>query len=387
MKILRVEFENLSHFEGGKFKVDFFATDRVLSGNNLYKISKPVHTHNTIGFIGLNATGKTTALRLIKIALNVTINNADLNSLGITNIIQDGTIMRVTFFHNKVFYQLESVIGNHKELGTTVKSGYYYKEEILSSKTKSQVQTRADLNEFNEPMIIRSKLTPSEKNYLDDGKSVIAPVIKGNDCFVGDNLFFNYINVMNTFGTTPAPIIELFDESIEILSLEGNDGDKDWKWNLKFKQDSRKYNSTDPILLNRLVSTGTIRGQGLISMAIEALRTGGYLIIDELEMHLNKEIVRFILSLFKERRTNPNGACLVFTTHYAEVLDFAVFDRKDNLYVTRKTEGLLSATNFSAQCTRNDFKKSELILSNALSGTAPKYNAIQRLRDFVCESL
>ena len=122
-------------------------------------------------------------------------------------------------------------------------------------------------------------------------------------------------------------------------------------------------------------------------MAVEVLRTGGYLIVDELEMHLNKEIVRVILSLFSERQTNPKGACLIFSTHYAEILDFALLNRKDNIYITRKINGLLSVNKFSTEFARNDFKKSEIILSNALTGTAPKYNAIQRLRDFVCKSL
>lgn len=383
MKIIKVEFENLSHFEKGRFQVDFFATDKVFPENNLYKITKSVSTQNTIGFTGLNATGKTTALRLLKIALNVVINNADLNSLGVTNMVQDETVMKVTFFHANIFYQLESVIGVHKT-ETAQKPQYYYKEEILRSKNKSEVISRAKLQEFNTVNLERSKLPQSEKKYLDEGKSIVGPIVKDNNCFVGDNLFFNYINVLSTFGTTPAPVINLFDESIEQLSMEGGEI---LKWKLKFKQEESTYHSGDLILLNLLVSTGTIRGQGLILTALNALKTGGYLILDELEMHLNKEIVRVILSLFKDRTTNPKGACLIFSTHYAEIFDFAVLNRKDNIYITRKVEGKLSAGKFSAEVPRNDFKKSAVILSNALTGTAPKYDAIKRLREFICKNL
>ena len=193
---------------------------------------------------------------------------------------------------------------------------------------------------------------------------------------------------MDTLGVTPPPIVELFDDSIEQLSTEPVPNTKsDTRWNLKFKKENITYNATDPLALNLLISTGTICGQGLIWRSIDALHSGGYLIIDELEIHLNKEIVRVILSLFKDSRTNPNGACLIFSTHYAEILDFAILDRKDNIYITRKTDGLLSVSKFSNEFTRNDFKKSEIILSNALTGTAPSYDSIQRLRDFICKSL
>ena len=381
MKILCVEFENLNHFEDGKFRIDFFATDRVFDTSNVYKVFKNIYTQKIISFIGLNAAGKTTALRLLNIAINVVVYNIDLNQLKTPNMIQDGSVMRVTFFHNEEIHQLESVIGY-------TGGKYYYREEILRSKVKSKIQSRAGLTEFNEVNLVRSRLSSSEKKYLDDGKSIIAPVVKDNGCYVADNLFFNYVNIMNTFGETPAPIIELFDESIERLSTESiTVGKKEFQWNLKFKNDDLTYNATEPIALNFLISTGTIRGQGLVSLAIEVLRTGGYLIIDELEMHLNKEIVRVILSLFNDRRTNPKGACLIFSTHYVEILDFALLDRKDNIYITRKFDGLLSVGKFSDEFKRNDFKKSEVIFSNALTGTAPKYETIQRLRDFVCKSL
>ena len=55
MKILCVEFENLKYFENGKFKVDFFAVDRVFADSEMFKISNCAVNQNVIGFIGLNA--------------------------------------------------------------------------------------------------------------------------------------------------------------------------------------------------------------------------------------------------------------------------------------------------------------------------------------------
>lgn len=385
LRIICVEFENLNHFDTGKFKVDFFATDRVFDKSELYKISNSISTQNVIGFVGLNATGKTTALRLLKIALNIVIYNTSLNALNINDMVGDGTLIRTIFLYDGFYYQLESTIG----INTTHKvTPFYYRDETLRLKKFSTVKSRNDLLDFKNSHIVevqeRSKLATEIKNYLDDDKSFINPIIKSNGSYVVDNLWLNYVNVATTLGKTPSSILEIFDDSIESLSIK-NIPDKSAEWKLKFKDNDIVYKASEPIALNLIISTGTIRGQGLIQNAIETLKKGGYLIIDELEMHLNKELVKVILGLFKSKQTNPYGACLMFSTHYPEILD--TLDRKDNIYITRKVNRLLSVRKLSDEFKRNDFKKSDIILSNTLSGTAPKYESIQKLRDYICELL
>ena len=292
LKIICVEFENLNHFDKGKFKVDLFATDRVFNKSELYKISGSAYTQNVIGFIGLNATGKTTALRLLKIALNIIIHNAPLNALNINDMIKDGTIIRTVFFYGDAYYQLESTIGIDAD--NKVKPFYYR----AKSKKFDTVKSRNELLNFESTRNVdvqeRSELDSEIKNYLDDDKSFINPIIKSNGIYLFDNLWLNYVNIANTSGETPSDILEIFDDSIESLSIK-NMPDKSAEWKLKFKGDNVFYKASEPIALNLLLSTGTIRGQGLIQNAIEALKKGGYLIIDELEMHLNKELVKVIL--------------------------------------------------------------------------------------------
>ena len=98
IKNLDVQIENLKYFENGKFKVDFFAVDRVFADSEMFKISNCAVNQNVIGFIGLNASGKTTALRLLKTALNIIIYNTALNLLGLNDMIGEDTIIRITFF-------------------------------------------------------------------------------------------------------------------------------------------------------------------------------------------------------------------------------------------------------------------------------------------------
>ena len=177
LRIVCVEFENLEHFENGRFKVDFVATDRVLKNNNLCSIAGNIFSQPLIGFVGLNATGKTTVLRLLKIALSVVIYNNDLTELCYSNrMIGDGLLMRVTFFYRGFYYQLESQIENKRFADGRLK--FYYSEEVLKSKNVLTVKSRKDLLNFSEEVCseikIRSELQKEKADYLDDSKSISA---------------------------------------------------------------------------------------------------------------------------------------------------------------------------------------------------------------------
>ncbi len=75
-----------------------------------------------------------------------------------------------------------------------------------------------------------------------------------------------------------------------------------------------------------------------IAPAIESvLAGGGILLVDEIERELHPMLVDFIVSKFQSKRTNPNGAQLVFTTHNTELLNMELL-RKDQLYFVDKSQ-------------------------------------------------
>ena len=384
MKILRVEFENLAHFLDGKCVVDLVATDRVLDGNGLHTVENGIKTQNAIAFVGLNATGKTSVLRLLRAAMQSLLHKADINPLfSSSEMIHDGTILRIVFFHQDAYFLLESEIGIREERGFRYA---YYKDEWLYEKRKSRVRARKDLFNFKldaEIVKVRSELDDNVQSYLKDSISIAVSIAKDTDTCALDFLELNYVNLVSSVGSTPIEILNVFDESIEELVVELQGDDINCK--VRFKDNAKVYETKNMLALNQIISAGTIKGQGLLQKAIIALQKGGYLLVDELEAHLNKELVHVIIELFKSPQTNPNGACLIFSTHYAEILDF--MDRKDNIYITRKRDGMLSATKYADDCRRNDIKKSDVILSNALKGTAPSYEKIQRMRDAICAIL
>ena len=107
------------------------------------------------------------------------------------------------------------------------------------------------------------------------------------------------------------------------------------------------------------------------------LKNGGYMIIDEIENHFNKEIVTTLIRFFMDTRINKNGASLIFSTHYPELLD--EYDRNDSIFITRNRNGI-TAENLSNILKRNDIKKSDAYQSGFLDGTTPAYEAYLQLK-------
>ena len=131
-----------------------------------------------------------------------------------------------------------------------------------------------------------------------------------------------------------------------------------------------------------LLSSGTIKGLTVLPGIIRALKLGGYVFIDEIENHFNKKIIEWFFSLFTDTRTNPHGACLVFSTHYPEILDS--FKRKDNIYITcRDKENYCECVKYSDFIKRNALLKSKVILENVITGTAPRYQDLENGRKWI----
>lgn len=55
------------------------------------------------------------------------------------------------------------------------------------------------------------------------------------------------------------------------------------------------------------------------------------MIIDELDAKLHPKLLRYVISLFKNRKVNRNGAQLLFTTHDMATMKNTVF-RRDEIW-------------------------------------------------------
>ena len=82
-------------------------------------------------------------------------------------------------------------------------------------------------------------------------------------------------------------------------------------------------------------SEGTIKYFSLAYPIIDALDNGKRVIIDELDSKLHPLLVKRIVALFNDAKTNPNGAQLLFTAHDTFLLSAGLF-RRDQVWFTQK---------------------------------------------------
>lgn len=67
-------------------------------------------------------------------------------------------------------------------------------------------------------------------------------------------------------------------------------------------------------------SSGTLTWLTIVWHALTILRSGGVLLVDELDASLHPGLVRYIVELFVSKRTNLKSAQLIFTTHDVTLL-------------------------------------------------------------------
>lgn len=383
VNVLRIRFDNLLLYKNGALEINFCAKDRVSKKEQVFEIMKGVYTQKVLSFVGINASGKTSSLKLINFALTIIIDNENLN-VDTPDVIKDGTSVTANFIYNDELVEWNAVIGKKGSDKTDDKKyiRFYYKEETLKVKPIKRIKTKKDMFVFDKKCqkVKRSELKNNDLKYMKDGDSILLGTTRENDSIVSQLISYTNVNLFLASGKQPSEIIDAFDPSIESFSC---DGKEDIHYKVTFKNKELAERIADPIELNNIVSSGTIKGQNIMKNVIYVLHNGGYLIVDELENHLNKEIVKMIIDIFKNKKTNPLGACLIFSTHYIELLDF--IDRKDNIYIARKKDDFfIDILNYAEQCKRADVKKSDVIFSNLIKGTAPQYENITQLKEYLC---
>jgi AAA15 family ATPase/GTPase len=102
----------------------------------------------------------------------------------------------------------------------------------------------------------------------------------------------------------------------------------------QYDDEGREVNNV-AFSFNRNESEGTIKYFSLAYPIIDALDNGKRVVIDELDSRLHPLLVKRIIALFNDARTNPKGAQLLFTAHDTYLLSAGLFHR-DQVWFTQK---------------------------------------------------
>ncbi|RHQ58692.1 ATP-binding protein [Firmicutes bacterium AF25-13AC] len=376
MKILRITAQGLPLFKED-LDICFYAQQRVSEDdkNNLYNMIENYYLHSACAFIGINASGKTSVLKVVNLALSI-IKNEPINHAETKSILggaKKATICTYFYDKHKHVCCLETEITAKKS-----KTGEYIYSiisERLWEKPIGSVRSKKYLTDFAgmKPTAIRNQ----DEIYLpDDVSFIIAHNKKVNDTVeVFSLLSYTNINVLPFTEDIPLEVIAFLDPTIEKLCFEQVEGKIFIHLKFKNEEEIILNNALD---LEQYLSSGTIKGIITFSMVKEVLQSGGYLLVDEIENHFNKEIVTTLVRFFMDSRFNQNGGILIFTTHYPELLD--EYDRNDGIYIVRNCNGI-TVENLSYILTRNDIKRSYAYQSGFLEGTTPTYEAYIRLKE------
>lgn len=382
MKVLRIVANGLPLFKQGLDLV-FYAQQRVCDEDkeSLFSLGQNMYLHMANAFIGINASGKTSVLKVIQLALSI-LNNEPINHVEAKTILgaTPKAIFNIFFLDKEQnICCLETEIASRK--GKSGEYTYYILNEKLWEKPLQSVKSKKYLTDFSEmtPVSVRNA---DELFLSDDVSFVIAHNKKANDSLdICSLLSYTNVNVLPFTEDIPVDVIAFLDPTIEKLCFERNETKQ--LIHLKFyDEDEMVLNNAQE--LERYLSSGTIKGIVTFSMVKEVLRSGGYLLVDEIENHFNKEIVMTLIRFFMDARLNKKGGVLIFTTHYPEILD--EYDRNDAINIVRNRKGI-TVDNLSNILKRNDIKKSDAYQSGFLEGTTPAYEAYIRLKKSLSASV
>ena len=383
MKLLRITAEGLPLFKE-KLDLTFYAQQRISEEQKsiLYPLFSNIYLNSATGFIGINASGKTSVLRVILLALEI-INNEPINHIETRDILGDVKEVKLNmyFFLEKTneICRLETIITSQKSKSEGI--NYSIVSEALWTKGVDEVTTRKAMLDFErrEPIMVRS----SREDFLSGDVSImIARNKKTKEHMRIVNLLkYTNENILPFSEDVPTEVITFLDPTIERLHFDENDNKT--LIHLKFKG-KEEILLNNPVELNNYLSSGTIKGMITFTLAQEVLQKGGYIVVDEVENHFNKEIVTTLMRFFMDSKLNKNGGTLIFSTHYPELLD--EYDRNDSIFITRNHNGI-TVENLTNILKRNDIKKSDAYQSGFLEGTTPTYEAYMQLKKSIAAFL
>lgn len=373
----------------------------------LITVSPKLMLNRTIGIVGINATGKTTLMDIFQGLQDLYLLDLSIDQTTLNTVLRGDDIIQITAdlidivpnSDNQVKYRVKTTLKKHKAeqiegnpIATdrinewTISDEEVYSKIILSSDSRTSffdIDSQKNLREK------RSELDENQRKLLSNKDSIFRAIDRSHvvaPVFSTTNITNR--NVAKTFAdSTPVQILRYLDSSVEYFNHQTNAEGKTISYTLKFIDEKEEIVLSKFSEVSKYLSSGTVRGITLFYEILNALRTGATLFIDELELHVNKQIARDFISFFSDSKINKNGATLVYSTHYIELVDD--LKRKDELYVLTRDKKT-SVHRYSTFSKNNDdlkirdeLKKSEIFQTNRIKGTAPSYNRLIDLQEAI----
>lgn len=393
MKLLKVIAEGLPLFNN-TLEIDFFADGRV-SQNERHELNHlfgGLYLNKTLSFTGINASGKTQILNTLSFVMYLiqakSINTVETgffpkDNINVLNLeTKESARFTIYFYTNsggKKIHKLETQIKWDVDQYEQ-KNKYIITDERLYTKNIAGIRSRKQVFDF-EGIHFEDRMKDEKFLSLSKDVSMLNTYFNTrtfHPVYYLEQLSFTNVNLLSGIMVDiPKQFLEFLDPSIQYLKFENIEQNKSMKILLKFRHEDRIIELDSFMDLNKILSSGTVKGCGVLINAYRTIQFGGYLIIDELENHFNREIIATLIDLFLDRNVNKNGGTLIYSTHYVELLDY--INRNDSIYIVRKEKGI-EIEKLSNSNKRRDNTKSYLFINALLKNTAPNYRVINNLK-------
>lgn len=374
MKLLRVVANNFKLCEDN-FTISFIPTGNKTSVDKefeLLKIDENLYVFSTLGIIGKNASGKTTAVELLSVIYDILSNFRIKSSTSVFKFIDKPLKLDITFYHEGVIYRYITEL--YKNDNSVDKTSVFFRNEKIYKRVfkKSHVRELFDFDKYDEVELYAN---------LPEDTSLLYPILKemyprGIYCPSNDSVYNYYANSFNVYKLLDnnlsiiTSLLKMFDEHLENLKMINEN-----KFKIIYSNGTTKEVSNAE--LYEILSSGTTKGFGLFTFVVFSLRTGADLIIDEIENHFHKTLVENLVNLYKDKSVNKRNATLIFTTHYCEMLD--LFGRSDNIYIS-KFDDKIRLENIQADYKlRSELSKSNKFYNNEFN-TNVSYDALMNFK-------
>lgn len=352
---------------------------RVIQFNNTLTLNR------TIGIVGLNATGKTTLMKIFEGLSDLYLLDLSIDQTFLADVLRsDNNKIKVTSFlasTDNDSYKIETEFIKKSSPKVEIENDEWIinNEKVFEKKNYHGSKIKYFNFDGIDPVKERVSLDEESKKILSNKDSIFR-IITNSTSFssVASTLSITDINIAKSFrDQTPKELLEYLDSSIEYFKYVINDDNKVKGYELKFINSKTVYTFTDFTDSIKYLSSGTVKGITLFFKFFNALRFGSTLLVDEIEMHINRRIVQDFIGFFADDKVNINNATLVYSTHYIELTDNLF--RNDEEYVLTR----LYKTNVHRlinEKIRVEIKKSEIFQNNYIEGTAPSYKRYRNLK-------
>lgn len=382
MKLVYLKVEGYRNYKNDTLEIDFRLNKRVRSDliiDELDEIQENLYLGNSYPFIGPNSCGKTTTFNTLNSVLRVMFGE-DKVETHFPTINKDNKLV-IDFYYIISKEQKNAVINNKTIIGKNEFGQIYVIEEKIYERNLVKADRQSTLLSFKEKDLkYDSNNSPyanhtflHNKRYLSPNQYFTNFHMTNEDKYdVSSNYFVTYFKNMINNETIIIfeNILKLFDSNIEYIKFDDNQE----TFILKLKRYDEQSNTLEN--LSTILSDGTRRGVRLFYTVYLALRVGGVIIIDEIELHLHKALAIELIMLFQSKSLNQKQATLIFSTHYTELLD--IYDRNDVIHVVRNKDGVENYK-LSEVVERNDILSSKVYLNNIID-SSPSYEQKMEVR-------